>query len=217
MGFWPFGKKRVVEEKPKAKALSDKEGAVVVGQGESEPKPEASQMAHRDPEPEMTQVVHREKVEFPMAYRIAKSLELSPDEWSGEYLPYTLVHIHSGYRLWIANEEYRMGERVKDSRGGAYTIHFSEEEASIIWPHAKRTIHYLANRRAEKLFHRPEKVRIWQYSTTSHWLCKSIGSPVPWVGAGATPNEAYRAFLASAYPECRTPLLGDRPIIVQKG
>lgn len=154
---------------------------------------------------------------FPKAVRIARSLTEAPDEWERNADGLTIYHRDSGYTMWIANDDYRMGERIKI--GGVYsrTIHYSRAEVEIIWPAVQSALRHIDEREASEFFDRPVKARLRQQESNGTWVCQDLRAEKPWVGIGKTADEAYRTWLGANYPRYREEVMQGRPMVVWRG
>jgi hypothetical protein len=128
--------------------------------------------------------------QYPEAERIAASLREYPGDWGWVTKGHTLRHIPTGFVLWVANEEWGLGERAN---GG--TTRFCTEEQAIIWPAVEV---WLASHKVGFTGRLP-KVRIWRANGT--WWCMS--EQHPWAGAGGSPAQAYRSWARAISIEAR--------------
>ncbi|AUA35263.1 hypothetical protein CWR53_03330 [Pseudomonas sp. SGAir0191] len=122
---------------------------------------------------------------YPEAERIASSLRDYPGDWAWELKGHTLKHTPTGFVLWVANDDYGLGER---SHGR--TSKFSAPEQAIIWPAVEA---WLASHKVGFTGRLP-KVKIWRCMSQQH----------PWAGAGDTPEAAYRSWARAVSVEART-------------
>ncbi|MBF8651308.1 hypothetical protein IRZ81_10890 [Pseudomonas putida] len=128
---------------------------------------------------------------YPEAELIAASLRDFPGDWVWEIKGHTLKHTPTGFVLWVANDDYGLGER---SHGR--TSKFSAPEQAIIWPAVEA---WLASHKVGFTGRLP-KVKIWHQAGV--WRCMSLQHP--WAGAGDTPDAAYRAWAMAVSLEART-------------
>lgn len=129
--------------------------------------------------------------EYPEAERIAASIRDFPDDWGWARKGYDLIHIPSGFRLWVANEDYGLAE-VHPNNG---TTRFSKPEQAIIWP---AVADWLGHRKAG-FTGRPAKPRITPYR--GRYFCESPEHP--WRGIGHTADEAYQSWIAAVSVQAR--------------
>lgn len=123
-----------------------------------------------------------EAPKYPEAERIAASIRDFPEDWGWARKGYDLIHIPSGFRLWVANEDYGLAE-VHPNNG---TTRFSKPEQAIIWT---AVADWLGHRKAGFTGRLP-KARITGRSGTFWCFAKEH----PWAGVGDSPEEAYRAW-----------------------
>ncbi len=138
--------------------------------------------------PPGTQVVEVKR--YPEAERIAASLRDFPGDWGWDIKGHTLKHAPTGFVLWVANEDYGLGER-SDGR----TSKFSKPEQAIVWPAVES---WLASHKVGFSGRLP-KVKIWRKDGV--WRCMS--EQHPWAGAGSSPSEAYRSWARAVSIEAR--------------
>ena len=129
--------------------------------------------------------------EYPEAERIAASVRDFPEDWGWAHKGYDLIHIPSGFRLWVANEDYGLAE-VHPNNG---TTRFSKPEQAIIWP---AVADWLGHRKAG-FTGRPAKPRITPYR--GRYFCESPEHP--WRGIGHTADEAYQSWIAAVSVQAR--------------
>lgn len=153
---------------------------------------------------------------FPKARRIARSLQEAPEEWAQSADGFTIFHSDSGYTIWIANEDYKMGERISVD-GYDRTIPYSKAEAMIIWPAVASALRHIGEREASEFFDKPVKARLRQCASNDTWVCQDIAAEKPWVAIGQTPDEAYRTWLGANYPRYREDVMQGRPMVVWRG
>ena len=120
--------------------------------------------------------------EYPEAELIAASIRDFPDDWAWARKGYDIVHVPSGFRLWVANEDYGLAE-VHENNG---KTDFSKAEQAIIWPAVKD---WLGHRKTV-FTGRPPKATI--VGRDSAYCCFAKGKP--WMGIGSSPADAYRAW-----------------------
>ena len=128
---------------------------------------------------------------YPEAERIAASIRDFPEDWCWARKGYDLIHIPSGFRLWVANEDYGLAE-VHPNNG---TTRFSKPEQAIIWP---AVADWLGHRKAG-FTGRPAKPRITPYR--GRYFCESPEHP--WRGIGHTADEAYQSWIAAVSVQAR--------------
>ena len=128
---------------------------------------------------------------YPEAQRIAESLRDFPDDWAWKHKPYELMHVPSGFVMWVANEDYGLGELT--THGGKQR--FDEPERQIIWPAVKA---WLARGKVGFTGRLP-KVKITARRGT-YW-CVADGHP--WAGAGDSPADAYRSWARAVSIQAR--------------
>ncbi len=128
---------------------------------------------------------------FPEACRIATSLRDYPGDWAWRMKGYELEHAPTGFVMWVANEGYGLAEV-----SSGHKAKFEPEEQSIIWPAVQA---WLSAHKVGFTGRLP-KVKIWRHSGL--WRCMS--QQHPWVGAGDTPDLAYRSWSRAVSVEART-------------
>lgn len=120
--------------------------------------------------------------EYPEAELIAASIRDFPDDWGWARKGYDILHVPSGFRLWVANEDYGLAE-VHENNG---KTDFSKAEQQIIWPAVKD---WLGHRKTVFTGRPPKATIIGRDST---YCCFAKGRP--WMGIGSTPAASYRAW-----------------------
>lgn len=139
---------------------------------------------------------------YPEAERIAASIRDFPDDWGWARKGYDLIHIPSGFRLWVANEDYGLAE-VHPNNG---TTRFSKPEQAIIWP----AVEVWLARHKVGFTGRPVKPRI---TPSEGWFyCESPEHQ--WRGVGRTAGEAYRSWLAAVSMKARAQLPKGAALVV---
>lgn len=128
---------------------------------------------------------------YPEAKRIAASLRDFPGDWGWEHKGHTLKHAPTGFVLWVANEDYGLGERSSE-----HTSKFSAPEQAIIWPAVEA---WLASHKVGFTGRLP-KVKIT--GRKGAWWC--VAESHPWAGVGDSPAEAYRSWARAVSIEVRT-------------
>lgn len=128
---------------------------------------------------------------FPEACRIAASLREYPADWAWRLKGYELEHAPTGFVMWVANEGYGLAEV-----SSGHKAKFNPGEQSIIWPAVQTWL--LAHKVG--FTGRLPKVKIWRHQGL--WRCMS--QQHPWVGAGDTPEKAYRSWSRAVSVEART-------------
>ena len=128
---------------------------------------------------------------YPEAERIAASIRDFPDDWGWARKGFDLIHIPSGFRLWVANQDYGLAE-VHANNG---KTDFTEPEQAIVWP---AVADWLGHRKAG-FTGRPAKPRITPYR--GRYFCES--SEHPWRGIGHTADEAYQSWIAAVSVQAR--------------
>lgn len=129
--------------------------------------------------------------EYPEAERIAASIRDFPDDWGWARKGYDLIHIPSGFRLWVANEDYGLAE-VHANNG---KTDFTKPEQAIVWP---AVAEWLGHRKIG-FTGRPAKPRITPYR--GRYFCESPEHP--WRGFGHTADEAYQSWIAAVSVQAR--------------
>lgn len=132
-----------------------------------------------------------EAPKYPEAERIAASIRDCPDDWGWARKSYDLIHIPSGFRLWVANQDYGLAE-VHPNNG---KTDFTKPEQAIIWP---AVADWLGHRKVGFTGRLP-KARITGRSGT--FWCFAKGHP--WAGVGDSPEEAYRAWRQAVSAQAR--------------
>lgn len=130
--------------------------------------------------------------EYPEAERIAASIRDFPEDWGWSRKGFDLIHIPSGFKLWVANEDYGLAE-VHPNNG---KTDFTKPEQAIIWP---AVADWLGHRKVGFTGRLP-KARITGRSGT--FWCFAKGHP--WAGVGDSPEEAYRAWRQAVSAQART-------------
>lgn len=130
--------------------------------------------------------------EHPEAERIAASIRDFPEDWGWSRKGFDLVHVPSGFRLWVANQDYGLAE-VHPNNG---KTEFAKSEQAIIWP---AVAEWLGHRKAGFTGRLP-KVHI--HFANGHWWC--LGEGHPWAGAGDSPASAYRSWARAVSIQART-------------
>lgn len=115
------------------------------------------------------------------AHRIAESIRKFPGDWAWKMKGYTVVHVPTGFTLWVGNEDWGLRED-----GAADKSKFSKDEQAIIWPAMRDWI----DRFKVGFTGRLPKVRI--HGARGIWWCIADGHP--WAGAGDSPAHAYRSW-----------------------
>ncbi|WP_248135675.1 hypothetical protein [Pseudomonas sp. W2Jun17] len=128
---------------------------------------------------------------YPEAERIAASIRDFPEDWGWERKGFDLVHIPSGFRLWVANEDYGLAE-VHPNNG---KTDFTKPEQAIIWP---AVADWLGHRKVGFTGRLP-KATITGRSGT-YWC---FAQEHPWAGVGSSPAEAYRIWKFAISVEAR--------------
>ncbi|SFW77451.1 hypothetical protein [Pseudomonas sp. NFACC04-2] len=128
----------------------------------------------------------------PEAERIAESIREYPDDWKWARKGYDIQHVPSGFRLWVANDDYGLAE-VHDNNG---KTDFSKPEQAIIWP---AVADWLGHRKVGFTGRLP-KARITGRSGTFWCYAKEH----PWAGVGESPEEAYRAWRHAISSQARS-------------
>ena len=131
---------------------------------------------------------------YPEAERIAASIRDFPEDWGWARKGYDLVHVPSGFKLWVANEDYGIAE-VHPNNGATF---FSKPEQSIIWPAVEG---WLARHKVG-FTDLPVKPRITPLE--GRFYCKL--SEHQWRGVGRTAGEAYCSWLAAVSMKARAQL-----------
>ncbi|MCJ7957248.1 MAG: hypothetical protein MUW57_12025 [Pseudomonas sp.] len=129
--------------------------------------------------------------EYPEAERIAASIRDYPEDWAWAHKGYKLIHIPSGFMLWVANQDYGLAEVY--STGGK--ADFSKPEQALIWPSVEG---WLARHKVGFTGRLP-KARITGRRGT--FLC--YAKEHPWAGVGDSPEEAYRAWSHAVSAQAR--------------
>ena len=132
-----------------------------------------------------------EAPKYPEAERIAASIRDFPEDWGWARKGYDLIHIPSGFKLWVANEDYGLAE-VHPNNG---TTRFSKPEQAIIWT---AVADWLGHRKAG-FTGRPVKPRIRYFR--ERYFCESPEHP--WRGIGHTADEAYQSWIAAVSVQAR--------------
>lgn len=127
----------------------------------------------------------------PEAERIAASVRDFPEDWCWARKGFDLIHVPSGFKLWVANQDYGLAE-VHPNNG---KTDFTKPEQAIIWPAV-----------SEWLGHRkigftgcPVRPRIRYFR--GRYFCES--SEHPWRGFGHSAGEAYQSWLAAVSVDAR--------------
>lgn len=142
--------------------------------------PEGSVVVPSPPEPK-----------YPEAERIAASIQDFPEDWGWSRKGFDLIHIPSGFRLWVANEDYGLAE-VHPNNG---KTDFTKPEQAIIWP---AVADWLGHRKVGFTGRLP-KATITGRSGT-YWC---FAQEHPWAGVGSSPAEAYRIWKFAISVEAR--------------
>lgn len=132
-----------------------------------------------------------EAPKYPEAERIAGSIRDCPDDWGWARKGYDLIHVPSGFRLWVANEDYGLAE-VHPNNG---KTNFAKPEQAIIWP---SVADWLGHRKVGFTGRLP-KATITGRSGTFWCYAKEH----PWAGVGDSPEEAYRAWRHAVSAQAR--------------
>lgn len=140
--------------------------------------------------------------EYPEAQRIADSLREFPEDWAWSHKGYTLQHVPSGFKLWVANEDYGLAE----DHGGGYRTAFSKPEQQVIWLEVKA---WIALGKVGFTGRLP-KARI--HRENGAWWCLAKGHP--WAGAGNSPAEAYESWARAISIQERKDKNPDEPLQV---
>lgn len=119
---------------------------------------------------------------YPEAERIAASIRDFPEDWGWIMKGYKLIHMPSGFVLWVANQDYGLAEVYSGGGKGD----FSKPEQEIIWPAVEG---WLARHKVGFTGRLP-KARITGRSGTFWCYSKEH----PWAGVGDSPEEAYRSW-----------------------
>ena len=128
---------------------------------------------------------------YPEAECIAASLRDYPVDWAWEHKGHTLKHMPTGFVLWVANEDWGLGER-----SSGRTSKFSGPEQAVIWPAVEA---WLASRKTGFTGRLP-KVKIG-FNDGTWWCCADSH---PWVGRGGSPAHAYQSWARAVSVEART-------------
>ncbi|ONH52793.1 hypothetical protein SAMN04490182_4575 [Pseudomonas cedrina] len=129
--------------------------------------------------------------EHPEANRIAASIRDFPEDWAWARKGFDLLHIPSGFRLWVANDDYGLAE-VHPNNG---KTDFTKPEQAIIWP---AVAEWLGHRKSGFTGKLP-KATITGRSGTFWCYSKEH----PWAGAGSTPAEAYEVWCYAISAQAR--------------
>ncbi|AVJ21370.1 hypothetical protein CQ006_12445 [Pseudomonas cedrina] len=129
---------------------------------------------------------------YPEAERIAASIRDFPEDWGWERKGFDLIHIPSGFRLWVGNEGYGLAE-VHPNNG---KTDFTKPEQAIIWP---AVADWLGHRKVGFTGRLP-KARI----TGRHGTFWCFAKEHPWAGVGDSPEEAYRAWRHAISAQARS-------------
>lgn len=132
-----------------------------------------------------------ETPKYPEAERIAMSIRNFPEDWGWARKGFDLIHIPSGFKLWVANEDYGLAE-VHPNNG---KTDFTKPEQAIIWP---AVAEWLGHRKIG-FTGRPVKPRIRYFR--ERYFCES--SEHPWRGFGHSAGDAYQSWLAAVSVEAR--------------
>ncbi|MPQ84508.1 hypothetical protein F0170_11230 [Pseudomonas sp. MAFF 730085] len=144
------------------------------------------------------------KPEYAEAWRIAASIRDFPEDWGWARKGYDLIHIPSGFKLWVANQDYGLAE-VHPNNG---KTDFPKPEQEIIWP---AVAEWLGHRKIG-FTGRPLRPRL--HRKDGAFWCQSPAHP--WVGVGHTAEDAYQSWLAAVSAKARGELDGGRYIVVQR-
>ena len=129
--------------------------------------------------------------DYPEAERIAASIRDYPEDWVWARKGFDLIHIPSGFKLWVANQDYGLAE-VHPNNG---KTDFTKPEQAIIWP---AVADWLGHRKVGFTGRLP-KARITGRSGTFWCYSKEH----PWAGVGDSPEEAYRAWSHAVSSQAR--------------
>lgn len=129
---------------------------------------------------------------YPEAERIAASIRDFPEDWGWSRKGFDLIHIPSGFKLWVANEDYGLAE-VHPNNG---KTDFTKPEQAIIWP---AVADWLGHRKVGFTGRLP-KATITGRSGTFWCFAKEH----PWAGVGDSPEEAYRAWRHAISAQARS-------------
>lgn len=132
-----------------------------------------------------------EAPQYPEAERIAASIRDYPNDWAWVMKGYELIHIPSGFVLWVANKQYGLAEVYSSGGKGG----FSEREKAIIWPAVEG---WLTQNKVGFTGRLP-KARITGRRGTFWCYAKEH----PWAGVGDSPEEAYRAWRQAVSVQAR--------------
>ncbi|MFC6335506.1 hypothetical protein GIR22_08515 [Pseudomonas sp. CCM 7891] len=132
-----------------------------------------------------------EAPKYPEAERIAGSIRDCPDDWGWARKGFDLIHVPSGFRLWVANEDYGLAE-VHPNNG---KTNFAKPEQAIIWPSVKN---WLGHRKTS-FTGKPQKATIISRGGTFWCFAKGL----PWVGVGSSPAESYRTWRHAVSAQAR--------------
>ncbi|MBD1601165.1 hypothetical protein [Pseudomonas typographi] len=138
---------------------------------------------------------------YPEAERIAASLRDHPGDWAWAHKGYTITHVPSGFKLWVANGQGHLAECTEGK-----DINFSKPEQAIIWPAVEG---WLARSKVG-FSGRPAKPRITRFEGC--YFCESAQHP--WRGFGHTPENAYWSWLAAISVQARKRLPKDLVLTV---
>ncbi|MBX7274600.1 hypothetical protein K2E95_01325 [Pseudomonas sp. ERGC3:01] len=132
-----------------------------------------------------------EAPKYPEAERIVASIRDYPEDWGWIMKGYKLIHTPSGFVLWVANQDYGLAEVYSNGGKGD----FSKAEQEIIWPAVEG---WLARNKVGFTGRLP-KARI--KCGGDAFGCYADG--LPWMGVGASPEEAYRAWRHAVSAQAR--------------
>lgn len=125
------------------------------------------------------------------AERIAASIRDFPEDWGWARKGFDLIHVPSGFKLWVANQDYGLAE-VHPNNG---KTDFAKPEQAVIWP---AVAEWLGHRKIG-FNGRPVKPRIRYFR--ERYFCESPEHP--WRGFGHTADEAYQSWLAAVSVQAR--------------
>lgn len=129
--------------------------------------------------------------EYPEAERIAASIRDYPGDWGWARKGFDLIHVPSGFKLWVANEDYGLAE-VHPNNG---KTDFTKPEQAIIWP---AVAEWLGHRKVGFTGRFPKAKIIGRGGT--FWC---FSETHPWAGVGCSPAAAYRIWRFAVSVEAR--------------
>lgn len=141
--------------------------------------------------------------EYPEAERIAASIREYPEDWAWAMKGYKLTHAPSGFVLWVANKDWGLAEVYSNGGKGD----FSNPEQAIIWPAVEG---WLARNKVGFTGRLP-KARI--KCGGDAFGCYADG--LPWMGVGASPEEAYRAWRHAISAQARSDMRSNEYLQVR--